>query len=389
MTHSPQFRPTWAQISRAALLHNVALVRAQCGPAVGVVAMIKADAYGHGAAQVGAWLDTAGVSALGVATIEEGIELREAGARAPIVVMGGLMGGGVAAARATVAHGLTPVLHAADGLRALAEAAVGTATPLAFHLKIDTGMTRLGLRPEQVPAFLTLLADCPALRLTGVMTHFAEANTDAARAEQCARFTAAAAAIRARVAGPLSWHLANSAAVLRHSADAPTACTPFALQPGDHFWVRPGIMLYGIAPFPEDEGRLPLQPVMSLHSRIILAKSVPVGTKVSYGGTWTATRPSRLGTIPVGYADGYPWGAVGHAHVLVRGMAVPVVGRITMDMVVCDLTDCGTAQVGDEVVFLGRQGANALRAEEIARWCHTIPYEIPCRVSKRVPRVYI
>ncbi|MBI4238320.1 MAG: alanine racemase [Deltaproteobacteria bacterium] len=383
-----QLRPTWAEISRDALLHNVGLVRAQLPADVGVVAMIKADAYGHGATQVGLWLESAGVAAMGVATIEEGIELRAAGVQSPILVMGGLMGGGVAAARAMLAQRLTPVLHAADGLRAVAEAAAAAGGPIDFHLKIDTGMTRLGVRPEQVPALLTQLADYPQLRLAGVMTHFAEANHAAERHAQCECFAAAAATIRARVAGPLVWHLGNSAAVIHHGDSVPSACTPFALQSGDQFWVRPGIMLYGIAPFPEDEGRLPLRPVMSLHSRIILAKSVPTGTKVSYGGMWTAPRPSRLGTIPVGYADGYPWGAVGQARVLVRGVAVPIVGRITMDMVICDLTDCPESQVGDEVVFLGQQGSATLRAEEIARWCGTIPYEIVCRVSKRVPRIY-
>lgn len=387
----PSFRPTCAHISHAALRHNLQLVRRQAPEGAGVLAMIKADAYGHGAAQIASWLEAEGVAALGVISTEEGVELRRHGIRAPIVVLGGLLGGQREAATTMLAHDLTCVLHSPDPIPMLAEAAAQRAQPVPVHLKIDTGMTRCGARPELIPRMLDAMDRAPSLQLAGVMTHLAAANEPEYTAQQRAAFVAAAAQIRARITTPLIWHVANSAAVIHNRArrlTEPSLCAPVPLQPGDQVWVRPGIMLYGIAPFTEDEGQLPLQPVMRLTSRIVLLKQVPTDTAVSYGGEWRSSRPSRLATIPVGYADGYPWSARGRAQVLLRGQPVPVVGRITMDLMICDVTDCPDARVGDEVVLLGCDGAASLSAERLAEAAGTIPYEIVCRISKRVPRVY-
>lgn len=383
-----RLRPTWAEISRAALQHNLQRVRGIVGADVGILAMVKADGYGHGAAAIGRWL-ISNVSGLGVATIEEGIELREAGISGPIVVMGGLMGQGLPAARMVVQHGLTCVVHTADGLAQLAEGARGTKAPVPFHIKIDTGMTRLGARPAGLRALLDAVHTASGLQLAGVMTHLANVVDVESTDLQVETFVRAAGMIRQATAGPLIWHVGNSAAVLARLQAKRSWCTPFVLQPGDRFWVRPGIMLYGIAPFPEYESVVELAPVMAIKSRIVLTKQVPAGTKVSYSGTWVAPRASRIAVLPIGYADGYPWGLSNRGAVLIRGQRVPVVGRVTMDMVMCDVTDLPGAVVGDEAVLMGSQDGQGLRAEALAACCGTIPYEIVCRVSKRMPRVYV
>lgn len=388
MMQPSHFRPTWVEISRAALLNNLAQVRACVGPSLGVITMIKADAYGHGAVQVAGWCADAGVNALGVATVEEGVELRAAGVALPIIVMGGLMGQGAAAAQAAVAHDLTCVIHATDTIVLLAEAAHSVGQPVRCHLKIDTGMTRLGARLDTVPRILDTLTQHRTLQLAGVMTHFAHVVDRDYTRQQVAQFCDAALLLRAAVQGPLIWHLGNSAAVLDQRAGEWKWCTPFPLAAGDQFWVRPGIMLYGIVPFDDYARAVPLQPVMQVKSRVALLKQIPTGTKVSYSGTWTAARSTRLAVLPVGYADGYPWALANSGQVVIRGQRVPVVGRVTMDMIMCDVTDLATVAVGDEAVLLGTQGSSEIRAEEIARACHTIPYEIVCRISKRVPRVY-
>lgn len=384
------FRPTWGEISREAFLHNLRTVRTCVGPALGIIAMVKADAYGHGVGPIAAWCADAQVNALGVATVEEGIEVRALGCTLPVIVMGGLMGQGATAARAAVQHDLTCVLHAADTIPLLAEAAAAAGRPVPCHLKIDTGMTRLGARPETVARLVERLQHAEALRLTGVMTHFAQVVDRDVTRQQAAQFCDAARHIRRAWRGPLLWHLGNSAAVLDYRHGMPPAegpwCTPFPLAAGDQFWVRPGIMLYGIVPF-DEYAASSLTPVMQLKSRVALLKHVPVGTRVSYSGTWTAARSTRLAVLPVGYADGYPWILANTGQVVIRGQRVPVVGRVTMDMIMCDVTDLATVAVGDEAVLLGTQGGHAIRAEEIARACQTIPYEIVCRIAKRVPRI--
>ncbi len=383
----PHFRPTWVEISRHAFAKNLEVVRSCVGPQIGIVAMIKADAYGHGAQQLAQWCAESAVTALGVATVEEGLELRGHGITLPILVMGGLMGQGAAAAREAVAQQLTCVIHAVDTIALLAEAAKAAGVRARCHLKIDTGMSRMGARPETVSRLLAALAQHPDLALEGVMTHFAHVTDRAFTHQQLVQFQNAATQIRAAWQGPLVWHLGNSAAVLDQRSPEWKWCTPFVLTPGDQFWVRPGIMLYGIAPFPE-YAAAPLHAVMQVKTRIALLKQIPTGTTVSYGGTWQAKRATRLAVLPIGYADGYPWALANAGTVLIQGLRVPVIGRVTMDMIMCDVTDVPTVAVGDEAVLLGQQRGKTIRAEEIALAAHTIPYEIVCRVSKRMPRMY-
>ncbi|MBI2343080.1 MAG: alanine racemase [Deltaproteobacteria bacterium] len=382
-------RPTWVEIHQSALQRNFHVVRESVGQAIGIIAMVKADAYGHGAVPVARWCVEAGAEALGVATLEEGIELRDAGLTCPILVMCGLAGQGAVAADVAVAQNFTCVVHSAETLRLLDTAAKRRSSAASVHLKIDTGMTRMGMRPESLMHLLDALDQSPAVRVAGVMTHLAHVVDRESTARQVACFTETAAIIRRHLRGPLVWHLGNSAAVLERRLGREEWCAPFALAAGDRFAVRPGIMLYGILPFSKYAGGTPLAPVMSLKSRWILIKHVPADTAVSYSGTWRTARPSRLAVLPVGYADGYPWGLANHGVVLACGRRLPVVGRVTMDMTICDVTDLAQARVGDTVTLLGAEGNDVMTAEEMAERCQTIPYEIVCRMSKRVPRIYL
>lgn len=373
------FRPTRAVIDLKALRHNFEEARRRIPKHCGILAMVKADAYGHGAVPVVQAFEKLGVTCLGVATIEEGMELREAGIRTQILVMGGLMGGGRPAARAMRQHHLTPVIHTASALEDLEE---GTT----LHLKLDTGMTRLGVTPQALPALLERLRAKPQVKLEGVMTHLAYRLNPEYTRQQTNVFAEMGEIIRHNYGPVPVWHVANSAAVLEGEPVCPVRPEP--VEGRTQFWARPGIMLYGIPPYPEYSGKADLMPVMSLVSKVMLIKHVPAGTSVSYNTTFTTTRPSRIGVVPIGYADGYPWSVSGKAHVLVEGSRCPVLGRVTMDMIMIDLTDCLPAQVGSPVVLMGRQGAEEISADALAAWAGTIPYEIVCGISKRMPRIY-
>lgn len=384
----PRFRPTWATIDLDALVHNAGLIEerlAAClpqrtpGTGMGLMAMVKADAYGHGAVPVSRALERCGVAALGVATVEEGVELRDAGVTAPILVMGGMMGVGAPASERLVEAHLTPVVHSADVLPALDASAARAGRTLPVHVKIDTGMSRLGVRPESLAPLLTALQGCAHLAVEGVMTHLADAGEEEPTAAQAERFAGCREEVERALGAVPIWHMANSMALLRGAAvDIPWART---------VWARPGLALYGEidgTAFPNGE----LRPVMGLESRVALLKRVPAGTAVSYAGTFVVERASRLAIVPIGYADGYPWRASGRASVIVRGRRVPVVGRVTMDMIVVDVTDLPQVAVGDRVVLLGRAGDAAITLEEFASWSGTITYEALCRISKRMPRIY-
>ncbi|OGQ05418.1 MAG: alanine racemase [Deltaproteobacteria bacterium RIFCSPLOWO2_12_FULL_44_12] len=400
------FRPTHAVIDLKALKHNYQEVVKRLPKGVGVLTMVKADAYGHGAVAVAKVFEACGAVCLGVATIEEGIELRQAGVKAKILVMappldlpqnedmvserlqgarssggvGGLWGEGKEAAEILLKHCLTPVVHSAGVIELLGEQAKVQKADVIVHLKIDTGMNRLGVTPQALPKVLKGLAKVPQVKLEGVMTHLAwrqnKENTD----KQVKLFKEAGAKILATLGKIPVWHIANSASVMEGS--------PIEFDWASKYWVRPGIMLYGIPPYPEFSKKADLKPVMSLKSKVALMKQVPKGTKVSYNCTFTTKRSSCIGVVPIGYADGYPWSVAGKASVLVEDKRVPVLGRVTMDMIMVDLTDSPKAKVGSEVVLLGKQGAEQISADEIAKWAGTIGYEIVCRVSKRMPRVY-
>lgn len=371
-------RPTQALVHRRALQHNLTVIREALPADTRILAMVKADAYGHGAVKVATWLVEMGVSALGVATVEEGIVLRQAGIAVPIIIMGGFLGGDPRAVKACLHHHLTPVVHSPEALQLLQDTATQSVTA---HLKLDTGMGRLGVRPESLPAVLQAWRNCPRVQLGGLMTHFANAGTPEVLREQLQLWDKCVKDVRAQF-GKIPWlHVANSAAVLRHVAPLVAA--------GELVMVRPGIALYGSASFAEDLKTHPLRTVMEVKSRVVLTKHAPQGTPISYMGTYRMPRDGRTAVVPIGYADGYPWSAQGRASVLVRGRRVTVAGRITMDMIVLDLSDHPDVAVGDEVVLIGTQGEDCITADEVAQWAGTISYEIMCRVSPRVPRHYV
>ncbi|MFZ5787751.1 MAG: alanine racemase [Acidobacteriota bacterium] len=370
-------RPTAARVDLSVLAANYRAVREALGPGVGVIAVVKADAYGHGAVPVARMLEGLGVRGFGVATVEEGIELRDAGVRAAVLVMGAAFGRDH---REVIERELTPMVGDPGDVERFASAARAAGrVRQSIHVKIDTGMSRLGVTE---PRFAELLAQCashPSIRVDGLATHFASADEadPAPTEEQLARFVRCLDQARAMGADPQVIHAANSSAALRFPR------TRFDL-------VRPGIVLYGALPslhlVAHDPG---IRPVMSLGTRVNALREVPAGTAVSYGGTVILARPSRIATIPVGYADGYPRALSNRAQVIVRGRRAPVVGRVCMDLTMIDVTDVPEVEVGDPVTLLGSDGGEAIRPEELAAWAGTIAYEILCAISKRVPRSYV
>ncbi len=374
------FRPAWATVDLDALAHNFSVLTNHIPPHVGIMAMVKADAYGHGAVAVSRVLEKEGVRALGVATVEEGIELHEAGIKVPILVMCGLMGEGSPASKRMIQADLTPVIHSRGALDSLEEAAADADKTVGVHLKIDSGMSRLGVRPEALGPLLKKLKSSPHIRVEGVMTHLADAGEDETTSKQMEEFIPCKGLIEDEL-GPIKiWHIANSTALIRG--------WPLEVEGAAECWARPGLALFGECEF-DHPLRSKIRPVMGIESRVMLLKSVPPGTGVSYGCTFTTKRKTRLAVVPIGYADGYPWSASGKAQVLIRERWAPVVGRITMDMIMIDVTDMEDVSVGDDVVLLGCQGEAAITVGELAQWAGTIPYEILCRVSKRMPRIYI
>ena len=365
----------------SSLKSNFEAIKKNLPAQVGIMGMVKADAYGHGAVQISRALANFGAASLGVATVEEGLELRESGIHLPILVLGGLMGVGHAAAGMMVGANLTPVVHSTEVLDFLEATAAAADKIVSIHLKIDTGMTRLGVMPQAVPSFMSKLAQCSHLRLAGVMTHFSDADVSDWTAHQLAIFNDCVGQIE-KIAGAIDvWHVANSTALFNGSFMT-------VAKHGAH-WCRPGIALYGASMNMPSHPEYVLKPVMTLKSKIAMIKSVPAGAKVSYGRTFETKRPSKIGVLPIGYADGYPWALSNSSFVLVGGKRIPVVGSVTMDMIMIDLTDANETHVGDEVVLLGSQGSETLFASELGAWAKTISYEILCGISKRIPRVYV
>ncbi len=365
-------RPTRALIDTGALAHNLSEVRRVAGPGKQVLGVVKADAYGHGARVVGPALERAGIDWLGVALVEEGVELRGLGVKVPILVLDGAYGDRY---ELLFEHRLTPVVFGREQLEGLAAAAKRRGATAEAHLKVDTGMGRLGVLPSEVPALAAAAREL-GVTFTGLCTHFANADLgDAPFAKlQIERFEGVLAALRASGQAPALLHLANSAATLE-------------IPEGHGTLLRPGLMLYGHVSAPRLAERVKLRPALTWVTEIIQVKQVPAGTPVSYGGKFRTSRPSRLAVLPVGYADGYRRGFTGKVSVLVEGRRAPVVGVITMDLSVVDVTDVPAARLGSPVVLLGRQGGEEIAVSELARAGDTIDYEIFCGIAARVPRV--
>ena len=361
-------RPTRAVVDLDALAGNLAELRRLC-PAASIFAVIKADAYGHGAVPVAVRLGTEGADGLCVALPEEGIELRDAGVRLPVLVLGGVYGMGAAD---TLAFGLTPVVHDLEGVARLHEAAGGSKVHV--HLKVDTGMSRLGVPDHGLARFLWRARRYPAVVFDGVMTHLASAeDDDAATEEQLRRFRQALRVARSAGVEPRVVHVANSAALLRFSGARLDL-------------VRPGLALYGVSPVEGLGGGL--RPVMRVQTEVVQVHELEAGDRVSYGGTFVASRPTRLAVLPVGYADGLSQRLANVGEVLVGGRRARIVGRVCMDMTMVDVTDVGGVSVGDQVVLLGEQGGQEITARELASIVGTVPHDILTAVSRRVPRFY-
>ncbi|MFA5516368.1 MAG: alanine racemase [Desulfuromonadales bacterium] len=365
-------RPTHIEIDLDALLHNFRQIRRQAAGRQ-VLAVVKADAYGHGAAQIAPALQTAGADRFGVAIVEEGVELRRAGIERPILVLGGIYPG---QEEAIFQHRLTPVLFSLEAARCLNERARAAGRVCSYHLKMDTGMSRVGFRPEELATTLPFLSTLDGLAMEGVISHFAlaDAPADPFTDEQIANFRRSLAQIRAVGFSPQLVHAANSAALF--SRDIPECNV-----------VRPGIALYGALPAASFAG-LDLQPVMSFRTRVAQVKTVPAGAGVSYGHRFRADRPTTVAAIPVGYADGFSRQLSNRGEVLIRGRRARVAGAVCMDWTLLDVTHIPEVAVGDQVTLLGADNGNIVSAEEWAETIGTISYEVFCQVSKRVPRIY-
>lgn len=368
-------RPTVVEVDTSALGHNLRELRRVVGPNIRILAVVKADAYGHGAVPCARAFVEAGADWLGVALVEEGVELRRAGLLVPICVLSGLAD--LADARAIVSNRLAPIVFRPDQLEAIAAAARAAGlSRYPVHLKLDTGMGRWGALGHEIPAILDTLARLPELELEGLATHFSSAESDPdTTCQQLAAFADLEATLRLRGHSPRLRHLANSAGLLAHPAARADM-------------VRPGLALYGSAPSNKLAGGVDLRPALTLRTRVVHLKPVGAGFPVSYGETFVTSRSSVIGVLPIGYADGLPRRASNRAELLVRGRRVPVVGRITMDTTMVDLTHVDGVTVGDEAVIIGRQGAVCIDAGELAGHADTIAYEILTGIGKRVPRTY-
>lgn len=367
-------RPVWAEIDLDNLAHNVREIRRRIGPSAEIMAVVKANAYGHGAPPVARVALENGASWLAVALVEEAYQLRREGLTAPIHLLGMPSPG---QAEAVVAGGFSCAVCAVEVAEALSAAAVRLGRPARVQLKIDTGMGRLGLLPAEVPAFRRFLESLPGIQLLGAFTHFASADeTD--KAYTLKQYEAFRGALSACEGPPLDLaHVANSATII----DLPELAGPL---------VRPGIMLYGLYPSAEvSRSALDLRPVMSLKARVAYVKSLPAGHPVSYGRTYVTSAPEKVALLPLGYADGFSRLLSGRAEVLLRGRRVPLRGRVCMDQCVVGVPEDLEVRVGDEAVIFGRQGEEEITVDEVARRLGTINYEVVCAVSGRVPRVYL
>jgi alanine racemase len=370
MTTPAAGRPTFAAIDAAGLRANLGAVRAALPAHVAVLAVVKANAYGHGAALVAPIFEAAGADYLGVATIEEAVELRSAGVRKPTLVLTGATAGDVDACHehqlsiALLHREMVPELAGAPG-----------STPLHVHIKIDTGMGRIGVLPADLPALLDDVRRTGRFHIDGIFSHFANADSvDRQYSDyQLKVFRQALETAAAAGARPRWVHIANSAATLSH--------------PDAHFtMVRPGIILYGIPPGPRFTGD-GFRPAMRLVTHILELKVVPSGFPVSYGQTFVTRRPSLIATLPIGYADGYSRRLSNRAAVLIRGQRAPVVGAVCMDLTMVDVTEVSGVELGDEVVLWGWQNGAEISVTEVAAWQETIAYEVLTGVGQRVPRI--
>ncbi len=364
-------RPTVAEIRLSALRHNFHALRALLPDRTGVIAVVKANAYGHGALFAARTLEAEGARMLGVATVEEGVELRRGGIRIPVLVLGGVDSHQAEEAHE---HGLSAVLFHRGQAADLARASGRTGRPFPVHVKVDTGMGRLGFLPRAARDFLAELRTFRELRIEGWMTHLSSADgsspEDRTYTEaQLSSFSEGLPPVREAFPGVVA-HALNSSGILG-----------FRAEPFDA--VRPGLMLYGCSPLPPGEAAISLRPVMRLVSKVVSLKDLPDGHPVSYNRRYRCRGTRRIAVVPIGYADGYRRGLTGKGRMSVAGQPADVAGTVCMDHTMVDVTGIPGASIGSEVEVMGE---NSMSAEEIARACGTIPYEVLTQVGPRIPR---
>ena len=368
-------RPTWVEVDLNRLESNFLALRRLLPRPVKIMAVIKADAYGHGAAPVGLRLQQLGADALAVAILEEALVLRKAGVNCPLLLLNGFWHG---QEDDIIHHELTPVVFRPDMLHSLENAAARAERRVAYHLEVNTGISRLGVEWEEAAALVTRHAQSAWTRCEGVFTHFSVAEniqdgSTETQLERFARFLAAA--------GEGGWqtqwrHAANSAGILNFRQS----------------WmdgVRPGLLVFGVNPLPAPQSILNLSPVLSFKTQVMQLRKIQRGCSIGYGNSFTASRDSRIATLSVGYADGLMRALSNCGQVLIRGQRLPIVGKISMDLTLVDATEAAQVEVGDEAVLIGKQGDLEIRVEELAGLAQTIPYEILTRIGARVPRVYL
>jgi alanine racemase len=372
-------RPTYAEIDLSALKHNYQLIRSSIPKRTEILAVVKADAYGHGFMDISRELEALGVNAFGVAFLAEGIQLRKSGSDKPVLLLGGIYPG---QERKCIGYNISTAIFTLEQAQALNLAAGKLFRKAKIHLKVDTGMGRLGIPYNEVPGFLAELKKLPNIALEGLLSHFATADEldesgQYFTRQQSERFAWALAEIRKAGFKPHYIHIANSAASLLR--DIP-----------DCNLIRPGITMYGALPSADFQGKLDLKAVMRLKSRVAMLKWVEPGTTVSYARRFTAGQRTLIASVPVGYADGYPRALTNRGEALVRGVRAKVAGTVCMDWIMLDVTGIEGVAVGDAVTLMGPDGfGGCIHAEELADWSDTIPYAIFCGISKRVPRVYL
>ncbi len=366
---------TWAEIDLGAIGSNLDLIRRSLPARTRILVVLKADAYGHGAVPVARAALAHGAHMLGVGDSSEALELRGAGIEAPILILGAIVDGEM---EQVIAHRITPCVHSAKRVHTLAAMAEALDRGVSVHLKVDTGMGRLGVMPSAVMDVAREILASPRLHLEGICTHLAQADRqdDPFTLEQIRIFHEVAAEVEA-LTGPIPLkHAASSAAVFHY--------------PKAHLdMVRPGLAVYGLQPAGKGPGAPALRPALSLKTQVVYLKDMPQGAPVGYARTHVTNRPTRIAILPIGYNDGYAFLFSNQAQVLVRGRRVPVVGRVSMDYTTVDVTDVPGVEVGEEVVLIGRQGREQIPVEELARIKGTIPYEVVCSLGRRIRRVYV
>ena len=366
-------RPTVVEVNLARLTENFRAIQAAVAPAA-VMPIVKANAYGHGLVPVARHLVGLGATTLGVAFLEEAVALREAGVTVPILVMGGVFGDQIPV---FLRHGLALTASSIDKLRHIDETAREMGVTAKVHLKIDTGMERIGVHYYNAEGLLARAAECRHCVVEGIYSHFANADAaDLTSARlQLSRFLDVLTWYDRHGVAPPVRHIANSGAVLQ-------------LRESHLDLVRPGILLYGVYPSAEVSRTIAVQPALSWKSRVVYFKVVKPDHPVSYGSTWQTDHPVRVVTVPVGYGDGYCRALSSVAQVMIRGKRYPVVGRVCMDQIMVNL-EWETAYNGDEVVLIGADGVERITCEDLAEWAGTIPYEVLTNINTRVPRVYV